>query len=42
MKYVELAPFEQRLTAQIVTETVQASRGPEQDGGQRDGEESGT
>jgi DNA-binding transcriptional ArsR family regulator len=39
MKYFELAPFELRLTAQVVTEAVQASRGPEQDGGQRDGEE---
>ena len=39
MKYFELEPFELRLTAQIVTETVQASRGPERDGGQRDGEE---
>ena len=38
MKYFELAPFELRLTAQVVTEAVQASRGPEQDGGQRDGE----
>jgi DNA-binding transcriptional ArsR family regulator len=42
MKYFELAPFELRLTAQIVTEAVQASRSPEQDGGQRDGEENGT
>jgi DNA-binding transcriptional ArsR family regulator len=39
MKYFELEPFELRLTAQIVTETVQASQGPERDGGQRDGEE---
>jgi DNA-binding transcriptional ArsR family regulator len=42
MKYFELAPFELRLTAQIVAETVQASRGAEQDGGQRNGEESDT
>jgi DNA-binding transcriptional ArsR family regulator len=38
MKYFELAPFELRLNAEIVTEAVQASRRTEQDGGQRDGE----
>jgi DNA-binding transcriptional ArsR family regulator len=42
MKYFELAPFELRLTAQVVTEAVQASRDPERDGGQRDGEENDT
>jgi DNA-binding transcriptional ArsR family regulator len=38
MKYFELAPFELRLTAEIVAETVRASRDPEQDGGQHSGE----
>lgn len=38
MKYFELAPFELRLTTEIITEAVQASR----DGGQQDGEESDT
>jgi DNA-binding transcriptional ArsR family regulator len=42
MKYFELAPFELRLTAEIVTEAVQASRGTERSGGQRDREESDT
>jgi DNA-binding transcriptional ArsR family regulator len=42
MKYFELAPFELRLTAEIVTEAVQASRGAEQNGGEPNGEESHT
>jgi DNA-binding transcriptional ArsR family regulator len=42
MKYFELAPFELRLNADIVTAAVQASRGTEQDGGQRDGEGNNT
>ncbi len=42
MKYFELAPFDLRLTAEIVTETVQASRGSAQDGRLQDGEENGT
>jgi predicted transcriptional regulator len=42
MKYFELAPFELRLTAEIVTEAVQASQGAEQNGGEPNGEESHT
>jgi DNA-binding transcriptional ArsR family regulator len=42
MKYFELAPFELRLNAEIVTEAVQASQNTGQDGGQQDGEESDT
>jgi DNA-binding transcriptional ArsR family regulator len=42
MKYFELAPFELRLTAQVVTDAVHASRGPGQDGGQPDREENDT
>ena len=42
MKYFELAPFELRLNAEVITEAVQASRGAEQNGGQQDGEGSGT
>jgi len=42
MKYFELAPFELRLNAEVITEAVQASRGAEQNGGQQDGEGRGT
>lgn len=45
MKYFELAPFELRLDAEIITEAVQASQGgpvSEQTGAQRNGEESDT
>ncbi len=42
MKYFELAPFELRLNADVITEAVQASRGTEHNGGRRDGEGSGT
>lgn len=42
MKYFELAPFELRLTAEIITEAVQASQDTGQDGEQQDGEESDT
>lgn len=45
MKYFELAPFELRLDAEIITEAVQASQGGpvgEQTGAQRNGEESDT
>ena len=42
MKYFELAPFELRLNAEIITEAVQASRDARQNGGRRDGEGSGT
>jgi predicted transcriptional regulator len=42
MKYFELAPFELRLTAEVVTQAVQASHGSEQDGRQEHGEESDT
>jgi DNA-binding transcriptional ArsR family regulator len=42
MKYFELAPFELRLNAEIITEAVRASRDARQNGGPQDGEGSGT
>ncbi|HTS95960.1 MAG TPA: winged helix-turn-helix domain-containing protein [Streptosporangiaceae bacterium] len=42
MKYFELAPFELRLNADVITEAVQASRDTEHNGRRRDGEGSGT